>query len=183
MAEQKIVERVVNKIIDASINATPRFIVTLLFVIIAMLLLRKFYSNIEDIISEISENRRDKKLLSVIIKSVIGLVLITVALLMLGFQEVATVIGTLSGIIILASSYALKEAIRELVAGVYLIHDEKFVKGNKISSSGVTGRVHEVGLRRTKVREENNNITTISNSKIEPKWTYHKEDSNNEHDA
>lgn len=180
MAEQEIIERIVNKIIDASVDATPRVIVTLVFLIIALLFFRKFSSNIENIVSEISENKRDRKIISVITKCVIGLILTTVVLFMLGFQEVATVLGTLSGIIILASSYALKQAIRELVAGVYLIHDENFVSGNKVTASGVTGYVYEVGLRRTKIEEEDGDITTISNTKIEPKWTYHEADPKNE---
>lgn len=174
MSEQEIVRTIVDQIIDASVNATPRLIGFLLSILISLLLFRRYSSKVDKIVSEISENKRDRKLFSVMTKLIMATFLITLSLYILGFEEVATVLGTLSGVIILASSYALKEAIRELVAGMYLIHDEDFVEGNKVSASGVKGYIVEVGLRRTKIKQEDDDVTTVSNAKIEPKWTYHK---------
>lgn len=58
----------------------------------------------------------------------------------------------------------MKEAVGEVVSGLYLIHDEKFVGGNKVTADGVTGSVVEVGIQRTRIEDEDNeDLTTISN--------------------
>lgn len=51
-----------------------------------------------------------------------------------------------------------------MVSGLYLIHDEKFVGGNKVTADGVTGSVVEVGIQRTRIEDQDNeDLTTISN--------------------
>lgn len=173
MSERQIVEEIANFLVDVIVSATPRAIATVMVIVSILLVFNRIASVLEKYVYEVAENKRDRKVLSLLLKTVTLLVALTLALFALGFDEVATVLGTFSGVIILASSYALRNAIGEIVAGMYLIHDVQFVEGNTISTNGVTGEIVEVGMRRTRIRTEDGNITVISNSKIEPKWTYH----------
>lgn len=176
MNVSEFVQRIVDSIMETALESVPRLLGLLLFVASAIVAYKIIDKSVKSAVSRISENKRDEKIIYLFIRSLAFLIIITVCLFILGFDELARVIGTLSGAIIIVASYAMKEAVGEVVSGLYLIHDEKFVEGNKVTADGVTGSVVEVGIRRTRIEDEDNeDLTTISNSKIEPKWTYHRD--------
>lgn len=176
MNVSEFVQRIVDSIMETALESVPRLLGLLLFVATAIVAYKIIDKSVKSAVSRISENKRDEKIIYLFIRLLAFLIIITVCLFILGFDELARVIGTLSGAIIIVASYAMKEAVGEVVSGLYLIHDEKFVEGNKVTADGVTGSVVEVGIRRTRIEDEDNeDLTTISNSKIEPKWTYHRD--------
>lgn len=64
-----------------------------------------------------------------------------------------------------------------MVAGVYLIKDEQFVRGRRITADSETGVIEHVGLRRTKLRsKDDQGLTVIANDRIESKWKLHPEE-------
>lgn len=176
MDVSSFVSRIVDSIVKTTVEAAPRIFSLLVFVVGAIVAYKIIDKSVKSAVSRISENKRDEKIIYLFIRSLVFLIIITVCLFILGFDELARVIGTLSGAIIIVVSYAMKEAIGEVVSGLYLIHDERFVEGNKVTADSVTGSIVEVGIRRTRIEnEDNGDLTTISNSKVEPKWTYHKD--------
>lgn len=176
MNVSEFVQRIVDSIMETALESVPRLLGLLLFVASAIVAYKIIDKSVKSAVSRISENKRDEKIIYLFIRSLAFLIIITVCLFILGFDELARVVGTLSGAIIIVASYAMKEAVGEVVSGLYLIHDEKFVEGNKVTADGVTGSVVEVGIRRTRIEDEDNeDLTTISNSEIEPKWTYHRD--------
>lgn len=176
MVETNFIEDVIDQAVQTSIEATPRMIAVIFFILFSALVYRTISESIRSAVSKVSESKRDKQIIQLFIKSVVSLIFVTICLFILGFDQLARILGTLSGVIILTTSYAMKEAIKEVVSGLYLIHDEKFVVGNKVTADGTTGVIVEIGIRRTEIEsDEDDEVTIISNSKIEPKWTYHKE--------
>lgn len=176
MSAQGIVEEIIQKSIETGSEATTQLIGAVIFVLIALLLFRVSKPRISSYISYVSENRRDEQLISVIVNILFYFSIAVIFLLLLGFERIATALGTLSGLVVIVVSYALRETLREVAAGIYLVHDQEFVEGNKITADDTTGEVLEVGLRRTRIKEENGDVTIISNTKIEPKWTYHEKE-------
>jgi small-conductance mechanosensitive channel len=104
---------------------------------------------------------------------VIGLV----TLALLGFEQLATALGTASGFLALGITFGVRQALSEVIAGLYLIEDEEFVRGQRITTDSETGTIEHVGLRRTKLRsDESQDRTIISNDRIESKWKLHADD-------
>lgn len=176
MSVQSVVDEIIQKSIETGSEATTQLIGAVIFVLIAIGLFRVLKPRIDSVISSISENRRDEQLISVIVSILFYISLTTVFLLLLGFERIATALGTLSGLVVLVVSYALREALREIAAGIYLVHDEEFVEGNKITADNTTGEISEVGLRRARIEEKDGDVTILSNTKIETKWTHHRDE-------
>ncbi len=64
-----------------------------------------------------------------------------------------------------------------MIAGVYLIKDEQFVRGRQITTDSETGVIERVGLRRTKLRsKDDQSLTVIASDRIESKWKRHLEE-------
>lgn len=93
-----------------------------------------------------------------------------VVLSVLGFSEMAQAFGTSSGFLAIGVSYIMKDAIKEAVAGFYLMGDDDYFVGARVVADGVEGVIVETKLQRTKIRTEEGDIVTLSNQKIEPKW-------------
>lgn len=55
-----------------------------------------------------------------------------------------------------------------------LVNDEQFVEGRRVSTDDETGRIERIGLRRTMLRDDEGDLTVLSNARIEPRWTLHE---------
>jgi small-conductance mechanosensitive channel len=100
---------------------------------------------------------------------------ILIALSILGFQGVASSMGTASGFVALGVAFALKNVISDTVAGAYLAQDPDFNSGDQVEVDGSKGVIENVGLRKTRIRLEDGNLRVINNSDAEKKWTLIKE--------
>ena len=96
---------------------------------------------------------------------------ILLSLGILGFNQIAASLGTAAGFVALGVSFALKNVISDTVAGIYLVHDPDFNKGDKVEVDGVKGEVVDVGLRKSRVELEDGNKRIINNTDVEKKWT------------
>lgn len=175
-------ENVVETISKEAVEATPQILLSILFIILSLLVIRYIMNIIDAYLNTLFDEKRDAAIVRLVLKLVLWFSSVLIILSVLGYQQLATAIGTSSGFIALGVSYALKDAIRESVAGFYLMKDEDFIVGNYVSVTGVSGEIVGLSLQRTKIRdEETGNISTISNEKIEPKWTYlHKKSESEE---
>ena len=62
---------------------------------------------------------------------------------------------------------ALQDAVKDIIAGVNIIVDEYFIVGDVIKIGDVEGKIIELGLKSTKVRDINNgNLLTVANRNI-----------------
>jgi small-conductance mechanosensitive channel len=169
---KSISEEVFTKIGEEAVNSTPKVLFAILVLVVSAILIRIIMSIIGSRIHSVIDKKRNASIVKTTIKVILWFSVGLMILSILGYEQLATAIGTSSGFIAVGASYAMKDAIQEGIAGLYLMEDEDFVVGNNISVSGVSGEITEIELQRTKIRNnQDETITTISNQKIEPKWT------------
>lgn len=94
-----------------------------------------------------------------------------ITLSILGFSGIAASMGTASGFVALGVAFALSNVISDTVAGVYLAQDSDFNSGDRVETASVEGLIEDVGLRKTRIRLDNGDLTVINNSDVEKKWT------------
>lgn len=94
-----------------------------------------------------------------------------IALSLLGFTGIASSLGTATGFVALGVAYALKDVIADTVAGIYLAQDKDFNPGDRVEVDSYTGKITEVGLRKTRLELENGDTRVLNNSDAEKKWT------------
>ncbi len=93
----------------------------------------------------------------------------------LGFD--AQVLLTSAGILSLAISLGSKDLVADILAGVFIIFEGDFHVGDIIEVNGFKGRVTDIGVRNTKLRDSNNNIKIIDNQSIKDILNMSKENS------
>lgn len=123
----------------------------------------------------------DEKLVVDLIVTVAGVFMwFAVALVVLdvlGLGEIAASLGTGTGFVALGVAYALSDMIADTVAGVYLLRDPDFNKGDTVTTSdgNVTGVVESIELRKTRLRVDDD-MVVIPNGKVEKGWTLEGEE-------
>jgi len=175
MAElQSLVSELLESLTDAAVDATPRVALALLFLIGAGIAVRLIVGRLRRRLHLVAGSPAQERTLEFLLRVVLWFGIGLVALALLGFEQLATALGTASGFFALAVAFGLREALGELVAGLYLIKDDRFVQGARISADGETGVVEHIGIRRTTFRsDETGDLTVVANNRIEPKWTLH----------
>jgi small-conductance mechanosensitive channel len=173
---QSQTEDLIESIGGAAVDATPRLAVAVLFLAVATVCVRVLVGRIEARLGIVAGNTAEKRFLELVVRAVLWFGISLVALSLLGFQQLATALGTASGFLALAVAYGMREALSEAIAGLYLINDERFVQGRRVSTDDETGVIEHVGIRRTKLRtEDSGELTVIANNRVEPKWTLHED--------
>jgi len=104
-----------------------------------------------------SENIRVLKYFSFIVLFLLGLAIEGVDII--SFLQSATLLG-------LILSFALQPWLRNIVGGMHVFADEKFVLGNIIRLGGIEGMVDDITLRTTTLRREDDSVVYIPNSRM-----------------
>lgn len=87
-----------------------------------------------------------------------------------GLGQIAASLGTAVGFVALGVSYAISGMIADAVAGIYLLRDPDFNPGDTVTADDVTGEVHSIELRKTRLDVEGDRVVK-ANSDIESGWT------------
>lgn len=98
----------------------------------------------------------------------VGLALLSI----LGMRQLAASLGTATGFIALGISYALSNMIEDTVSGVYLLRDPDFNPGDRVTTGGVTGTVESIGLRKSRIRNDDGTLEVLANRNVESRWTW-----------
>lgn len=116
----------------------------------------------------------DEKLVVDLIVTVAGIFMwfatALVVLDVLGLGQIAASLGTSTGFVALGVAYALSDMIADTVAGVYLLRDPDFNRGDKVTTGNVTGVVESIELRKTRLRVDDDTVV-LPNGKVEEGWT------------
>lgn len=93
-----------------------------------------------------------------------------------GFIGILTILGILginlgpvlatAGISGLAISLGAQQVVRDVITGFFIIVEDQFAVGEYVSLDGVTGTVETMGMRITRIRDDEGRLITISNSNI-----------------
>jgi small conductance mechanosensitive channel len=71
-----------------------------------------------------------------------------------------------AGIVGLAVGIGAQNLVKDVVAGFFILLEDQFAVGDRVSIAGITGTVEDMGLRVTKIREATGNLNIISNGEI-----------------
>jgi small-conductance mechanosensitive channel len=96
-------------------------------------------------------------------KIVWGLALLTAA------QEISInilPIAVLAGLAALAVGLGAQHFVRDLIAGFYIIVEDQYVPGDTIQTGETFGRVEQLTLRRTVIRDSRGALVTVANGDI-----------------
>ena len=86
------------------------------------------------------------------------------AMIMLGADMTALI--TTSSAMALLIGMGAEDLTKDIIAGLFLLFESEFRVGDVIEVSGKTGIVRELGLRTTKLIDENNNVILLNNSDV-----------------
>src|ERR1700732_3100264 len=72
----------------------------------------------------------------------------------------------LAGLSLLGLGFGAQNIVRDVLAGFYIAFEDQYVPGDTIQTGGVVGRVEQLTLRRTVVRDFRGAIVTIANGDV-----------------
>lgn len=94
---------------------------------------------------------------------------ITLTALMMIISELGVNVGALiavSTIVGAALGFGAQTLVKDVISGIFIVFEDQYGVGDKVSLSGVTGTVERVRLRVTEVRDESGMLWFIRNGEI-----------------
>jgi len=120
--------------------------------------------------ARIDQEARRQRITTVLllVGSVVRYVIIFMALVMvlrdIGVNLTPILAG--AGVVGLAVGFGAQNLVRDVVSGFFIIMEAQYAVGDLVEINGVLGRVEEVGLRVTKVRDPNGQLRYFANGSI-----------------
>ncbi|MGC8668418.1 MAG: mechanosensitive ion channel family protein [Chthonomonadales bacterium] len=117
----------------------------------------------------ISEERLARiRTLQALVKSITGYVLLFVLLIMLLDALGANVSGLVAtaGIGGVALGFGAQRLVRDVISGIFLIVEDQFGVGDYVTIGQATGVVEELGMRTTRIRDEQGRLWILANGDI-----------------
>jgi MscS family membrane protein len=114
-----------------------------------------------------TDSRLDNQLLPIFSKSVKVVIWIMAGIIIIrsfGYDITAILAGL--GIGGLAFAFAAQRTIADIFGGISILFSKPFVIGDTIETGRVMGKVEEIDLRNTKIRDSDGRIVTVPNSTI-----------------
>ncbi|MCX6800901.1 MAG: mechanosensitive ion channel family protein [Candidatus Diapherotrites archaeon] len=114
-----------------------------------------------------TDSKLDNQLLPIFSKSVKVVVWIMAGIIIIrsfGYDITAILAGL--GIGGLAFAFAAQRTIADIFGGISILFSKPFVIGDTIETGRVMGKVEEIDLRNTKIRDSDGRIVTVPNSTI-----------------
>lgn len=106
--------------------------------------------------------------LKAVLRSVVNIVLITIALMMI-LENLGVDIGPIiasAGVFGLAVGFGAQQLVRDVINGFFILMDDQIRVGDVVSIAGQGGVVESVNLRLTKLRDLAGNVHFVRNGEI-----------------
>lgn len=114
------------------------------------------------------DNRRKMtylKLISSVVNYVVLLIALVIVLQIFGINVSSIIAGL--GVVSVIAGLALQDALKDIIMGVNILIDNYYSVGDVIKIDDVEGKIMEIGLKTTKLKDVNNeNILVIANRNI-----------------
>ena len=97
-----------------------------------------------------------------------GLIIFTVAILMVLSQLGINILPVLTGagILGIAIGFGAQDLVKNIFSGVFILLEDQFSEGDSVRVAGIEGRVEDFDLRRTVIRDSHNTQYYIPNGEI-----------------
>lgn len=149
------------------IITSPKIYLPVVYILLGVIL-NTIVSKVVGKIANKENNGKDKRRLTIInlVKSILKyLILIFVVLGILSIYGVDTtsIIASL-GVFAAVIGLAFQDIIKDFLAGITIIFDNKYAVGDTVEINGFTGTVISLGLRTTKIKAFTGEVKCIGNS-------------------
>lgn len=82
-------------------------------------------------------------------------------------SELSLALGGSIALIAMAVATGLNNVAQDLLAGIFLLSDREFATGSWVKAAGVEGRLVELTIRKTRIRDREGNLHTIPNRTVD----------------
>lgn len=106
-------------------------------------------------------------LLTDLLKFILWILALAAIFNILGLKEISLAMGGSIVVMGLGFSKSISKIARDLLAGFFLIIDEDFELGSRVSVNGVEGIVEDLDVRKTKIRDDDGNLYIVPNGKVD----------------
>lgn len=155
------------KLIDGIPEAFVLVLGGVIFLIVALLIIRVIRASLNAVIKRAPIN---EKIGEVLVKAIYFLMLFTIIvafLEMIGLNQIALALGASIAFIALAVGMAMNSMLGDLVAGGFLLGEKDFGKGFVVEAAGVKGTVVEIDMRKTRIQGDDGVLYVIPNKAVE----------------
>lgn len=83
------------------------------------------------------------------------------------FGNLLTVVGTIAAALTVAIGFGMREGVANYVSGVFIHMRNPYVRGDYVRIGEEAGRVKDIGMRATTLKEESGNDVMVPNSKVD----------------
>lgn len=97
---------------------------------------------------------------------VLGFLFLVALLGTLGFQNAFTTLVGTAGVAGLAVGFGAQKLVKDVITGFFILLEDQYAVGDYVTISGVTGTVEELGMRITRVRDDDGRLYIFSNGDI-----------------
>ena len=146
------------------------FIILFLYYLLTSLLDHIIVKGKNDL--EVKKRRTIINLFENILRYVFFIIMLIVILSIFGVDTKSFIAGL--GIIGVLVGLALQDALKDIISGISIMMDDYFVVGDKVEIKGFKGTVISLGLKATKIQNENGSIYILSNRNIDNVINYSK---------
>ena len=109
-----------------------------------------------------------------LLKSVIGFVLAFIAFVMI-LQAAGVSVETLlvtTGVAGIAVGFGVQKLVRDMISGFFVLAEDQYGIGDYVTIGAVTGTVEDLGMRITRVRDDQGRLYTIANGDVNQVCNY-----------
>lgn len=106
--------------------------------------------------------------LGTLIKSVIFYVLVFIAGIMVlkAFEVDTAPVLTAAGVLGLAVGFGAQKLVRDVISGFFIVLEDQYSVGDSVTIAGITGTVEALGMRVTRLRDDEGKLVIIANGDI-----------------
>ncbi len=153
-----------NQIVNTILHFVPTIIISIQIIVLACVI-----NFILALLSKISFGLTDKgktviKLINSLLKWVVIIIAILWILTVWGVNTTTLLAG--AGIVALVIGLGAQSLIADILAGIFIVLEGKYVVGDIVVIDGWRGKIVDIGIRTTELQDIGGNIKIINNSEI-----------------
>lgn len=161
--------KLINKLsgwVDSLILNLPNFLIALLVFFIASWLSRYLHSLSNKYLKKVIKQPAIRGLVSNIVSILVIILGLILALSILKLDGTLKSLLAGAGVAGLAISLALQGTLTNTFSGLFIAVKDEMNIGDWVETNGFSGKIVEIGLRNTKIKESDNNIVVVPNKLI-----------------
>ena len=162
---EKMLNRILNWI-DSAILNLPNLLIAIIIFIISFWLSKNLQSWSNKALKQVIKQASIRGLISNVLSIVIIAFGLFLALGVLNLDEVLQSLLAGAGVAGLAIGLALQGTLANTFSGIFLAIKDVLNVGDWVETNGFSGKVIEIDLRNTKIKEADNNIVVIPNKMV-----------------